>query len=174
MWERGDKALVFGGVVDTTGITTDVTIGTIEEVGQYELLISYKGNNWSGPKRVHKDRCMPILRTFDVPNSNPLPEVGDLVLIYDWKYVRNEGNKKVGTVHSLVYGPTETYAEVMLDGELTKVELRKCFILQRPPKKTKNTSSISYNIYVTDNEGEPSEKIETTATIPSRRNSSEI
>ncbi|OUU31152.1 MAG: hypothetical protein CBB97_00485 [Candidatus Endolissoclinum sp. TMED37] len=171
MWERGDKALVFGGVVDSSGVTTDVTIGTIEEVGHFELLISFSEKSWSGPKRVHKDRCMPILRSFDVPKYIPFPEVGDLVLVYDWKYSRNEGQKRVGTIHSIVYGSSETYAEIMLDSELKKIELQKCFILQRPSKKTKKSPTVSYNIYVTKADGEPSEKIETTATIPSRRNS---
>ena len=174
MWERGDKVLVFGGVVDSTGVTTEVTIGTIEEVGQYELLITFGSHSWSGPKRVHKDRCMPILRSFDIPNTTPNAEVGDLVLVHDWKYATKEEPKRIGTIHSIVYGATETYAEIMLDKELQKVDISKCFILQRPSKKTKKHLSESYNIHVTSNEDEQSEKIETTATLPSRRHSGTI
>ena len=174
MWERGDKALVFGGVIDSTGVTTEVTIGTIEEVGQYELLITFGSRSWSGPKRVHKDRCMPILRTFDVPSTTPVAEVGDLVLIHDWKYAKNEEPKRIGTIHSIVYGATETYAEIMLDNELQKVDIAKCFILQRRSKKTKNHPPESYNIYVTNDKDDQSEKIETTATLPSRRHSDTI
>ena len=171
MWEREDKVLVFSGVIDSSGTKTEVEIGTIKEVGEFELLVELS-SSWNGPTRVHKDRCMPILRMFSVPNPPPIPEPGDLVLIHDWRYgSKKYKEKKIGTVHSIKFGSSDPEAMVMVSGELAVFDLSKCFILQKKSKKNEEPSLLSYNISVTNKAKEDQdEKVEITKTGPSKRN----
>lgn len=172
MWECEDKVLVFSGVIDSSGTKTEVEIGTIKEVGEFELLIEL-GSSWNGPTRIHKDRCMPILRMFSVPKPLPIPEPGDLVLIHDWKYnSKKYREKKVGTVQSIKFSSSNPEATVMVSGKLDVFDLSKCFILQRNSKKNEEISLLSYNISVTNKTKEDQdEKVEITKTGPSKRNS---
>lgn len=174
MWEREDRVLVFSGLIDSSGTKTDVQIGTIVEVGEYELLIKFANRSWDGPRRISKERCMPILRNFHIPDPSPHPEVGDLILVANSTYRSDQEKKIVGTVQSIVYSTTEPFVEIMSDGEMKKIPLSNCFILQRPPKKTEEFEQECYIINVTKNQRDSDEKIETTKTLPSRRSSSEI
>ena len=162
--------LVFSGVIDSSGTKTEVEIGTIKEVGEFELLVTL-GSSWSGPARIHKDRCMPILRGFSIPKPSPLPEPGDLVLIHDWRYgSKKHHEKKIGTVHSIKFSSSDPEAMVMISGELAAFDLTKCFILQRNPKKIEEHPLVSYNINVTKKTKEDQdEEVEITKTGPSKR-----
>ena len=174
MWEREDRVLVFSGLIDSSGTKTDVQIGTIVEVGEYELLIKFSTRSWDGPKRISKERCMPILRNFHIPKPSTHPEVGDLILVTNSTYRSDQEKKIVGTVQSIIYSITEPAVEIMTDGEMKKIPLSSCFILQRPPKKTEEFEQECYIINVTKNQKDSDEKIEATKTLPSRRPPSEI
>jgi hypothetical protein len=167
MWERGMKVLVFDGIIDASGTKTNVEIGLIEDVGEYEMMISFEGRSWAAPKRIHKDCCMPIIRCYSVPKQVPIPDIGDLVMIDDWDYTTKERSKKIGTVHTLIFGHGEKAAEIMIDGELKKINIDKCFILQRPRKKVKKSSDISYINNVNNLKEQTNEKIEKSQTITS-------
>ena len=105
MWEREDRVLVFSGLIDSSGTKTDVQIGTIVEVGEYELLIKFSNRSWDGPRRISKERCMPILRNFHIPDPSPHPEVGDLILVANSTY-RSDQEKKIVVVVSAMSGVT--------------------------------------------------------------------
>ncbi len=171
MWERGDKALVFSGVVDSSGVKTKVEIGTIEEVGEYELMISFRSNKWSGPSRIHKDRCMPIVRSFHTPPAVPLPEIGDLVMVTKWDVVSRDATKKLGTIQSIVYGTSEPQAEILFADKIENIKLRDCFIIQSHSKKTLDPHQECYINSINQADEEIDEKIERTKTSPSQRNS---
>ena len=165
MWERGMKVLVFGGIIDASGTKTNVEIGLIEEVGEYEMMISFEGRSWAAPKRIHKDCCMPIIRCYSVPKQVPIPDIGDLVMVDDWDYTTKERSKKIGTVHTLIFEKGEKTAEIMMDGELKKINVDKCFILQRPRKKVKKSPDTSYIINVNSLKEQTNEKIEKSQTV---------
>ena len=169
MWERGQRVIVFSGHIDASGTRTDVQLGTIEEVGEFELMIKFSNRSWEDAKRISVERCMPIIRAFHVPNPIPDPEVGDLILARSWKYSLKEAKNIIGTVHSISYSTSESYAEIMVDEEVKKVPLTDCFILQRPPKKTEESDQACYISNVTKNQKDPHEKIERTKTLPGRK-----
>lgn len=176
MFYRGDKVLIYNGTIDVSGTRTSVEVGTIEEVGEYELLVYFDASrSWSGPKKISKDRCMPIVRTFDQPAPAPSPAVGDLVMVYDYDIVTKELVKKIGNVQTLEYSGSSEKVKIMLKGQLKSFDLKKCFIIQRASKKTEDVEEIGYINNVTDKKRALHDKeIESTQTNPIDRDTRKI
>ncbi len=176
MFYRGDKVLIYNGTIDISGIQTSVEVATIEEVGEFELLVYFDATrNWSGPKKVSRQRCMPIVRTFDQPKPPPVPEIGDLVMICDYDIVTKELNKTVGTVQTLEYYGGNEKIKVMVKNQLKAFDLKKCFIIQKASKKIEDIAEISYINGITEKQKvSDGPEIESTKTIPINRDIGKI
>ena len=176
MFYRGDRVLIYNGTIDVSGIRTSVEVGTIEEVGEYELLVYFDSSrSWSGPKKISKERCMPIVRTFDQPSQPPVPSVCDLVMVYDYDIVTKELKKVVGNVQMIEYFGASEKVKIMFKGQLKSFDLKKCFIIQRASKKTEDVDEIGYINNVTDKKKALHDKeIESTQTIPINRDTGKI
>ncbi len=176
MFYRGDKVLIYSGTIDISGVQTSVELATIEEVGEYELLVYFDSSrNWSGPHKVSRDRCMPIVRTFDQPKPAPIPEIGDLVMIFDYDIISKELKKTVGNVQTLEYYGGKEKIKIMVENQLKSFDIKKCFIIQKAPRKIKDTDETSYIINVTKKQRVSDDKETTiTKTIPVNRDSREV
>ena len=78
---QGDRVAIAGGAVDSTGvIQTAVTICTVEQVGEKDLLVRFDRSS-SGAQIIPKSICTPI--KFDavtLSTSQVLrPQLGDMV-----------------------------------------------------------------------------------------------
>ena len=103
---KGDKVAISGGIVDTTGvIQTAVTICTVEEVGEQDLLVRFDRAG-SPTQIVPKTVCTPIRVTApDLEKSYALrPCLGDMVFYkgkINWR--DKEESSIAGTVYEIKY-----------------------------------------------------------------------
>ena len=134
MYRKGDKVVVYGGRADGKECRTTVDLAIIEAVGEHQLIVRPL-SSWSKPVVVHVDRCEPIRNKFDQPPAVPLPQTGDLVLTWSWKYGDDDIKSQVGTVHSVVYKIDGIFFEVHIGSEIIKVEKDSCILLQSSSKK---------------------------------------
>ena len=105
-FEKGDKAIIIGGVVDSTGITeTSVTVCMVVEVGEADLLV--KLDRASAPLRiVSKATCIPIRTSpAQLSHSQTLqPSLGDMVYYCGKISWRDEKETTcVGTVYEIKF-----------------------------------------------------------------------
>ena len=105
-FEKGDKAIIVGGVIDNSGLTeTSVTVCTIQEVGEADLLVKFERSSLS-PRIVSKKSCIPVNVTpTNLLNSSPLkPSLGDMVFYcgkVNWR--DKEETTYIGTVYEVKF-----------------------------------------------------------------------
>ena len=135
-FEKGDKVAVAGGTVDSSGvIDTHVTICTVVEVGQDDLLVSLDRVS-SSTKVVPKSICTLIkfdAQAFSHKTLSPL--LGDMVLYsgkLDWR--DKEESIIVGTVYEIKYreGAVAT-VRVHTGADMIDLPASDIMVLQRKP-----------------------------------------
>ena len=135
MYRKGDKVVVYGGTTGSKGSHTTVELAIVEAVGEHQLVVRPCAS-WGRPAVVHISRCEPIRNKFKIPPLVPLAKIGDLVLVWSWKYGDSEIETQVGTVHSIIHKVDGVYFEVHIGTEIVQIEKDNCIILQSSSKKS--------------------------------------
>lgn len=134
-FEKGDKAIIIGGVVDSSGIIeTSVTVCIILEVGEFDLLV--KPDRASSPPRVvSKNACVPVhVGTSQLLNATPArPNLGDLVHYcgkINWR--DKEETTCVGTVYEIKFRDgAPVSATVHTGNDMVSLPYDEILVLQR-------------------------------------------
>jgi len=134
-FEKGDKVAVAGGTIDSTGvINTQVTICTVVEVGQEDLLVQYDRVS-STPQVVSKTICTPIKFTAeDLMRSEILkPRLKDMVLFVGKLNWRDKDTSSIaGTVYEVKYREGRPHTVSIHTGtEMVDLPCENLLILQR-------------------------------------------
>ncbi len=135
-FEKGDRVAVAGGTVDSTGvISTHVTICTVIEVGQEDLMVQYDRVNSSTHQVVPKTICTPIkFDAADLSCSATLkPKLKDMVLFVgklNWR--DKEETIVAGTVYEVKYREGRpTTVSIHTGTEMMDLPCENLLVLQR-------------------------------------------
>ncbi len=137
-FEKGDNVAVAGGTVDSTGvISTYVTICTVVEVGQGDLLVEQERSTSKVQQVVPKAVCTPIrISAADLSSSAVLkPELKDMVMFVgklNWR--DKEDTVVAGTVYEVKYRDGKPHTVSIHTGtEMVNLPCENLLILQRNP-----------------------------------------
>jgi len=134
-FSKGETIIVIGGTVGTDGvIDTSANMCTVEQVGEWDLLIRTK-NSSSPPWIVSKKVCLPLridstVLAAGLPRS---PTVGDMIFYQgkiNWK--DPEPTSLAGTVYEIKYSNGRpTYAKVHAGDQMLDLPYDDMMVLQR-------------------------------------------
>ena len=134
-FEKGDKTVIVGGIVDSSGIIeTSVTVCEVVEVGKSDLLVKFDRKS-SPPRIVSKSACVPIhVDKNELLNAKPLlPDLGDMVFYrgkVNWR--DKEETTCVGTVYEIkLRDGAPTTATVHTGNDMVALPYSELLVLQR-------------------------------------------
>ena len=132
---KGETIIVIGGVIDATGvISSSVRLCVVEQVGEWDLLVSVKNSN-SPPKIVSKKICLPLrIDAHAIAGGTPkTPMIGDMIFYQgkvNWKDA--EPSQLAGTVYEIKYSDGRPiYAKVYSGEEMLDLPYDDIMVLQR-------------------------------------------